>query len=349
MQVYRIDPIKDPRWTELVGQHPKASVFHSLSWLQALRRTYGYETVVFTTSPPHSELRNGIVFCEVNSWLTGRRLVSLPFSDHCEPLYESAEEIDFVVRYLQAALQHENWKYLEIRPVTRSFGDTSSASALAPVKDYLLHILDLRKDAGELLKSFDKDSIQRRIRRAERSELVESCGRSTDLLNDFYRLFVMTRRRHRLPPTPYLWFRHLIECHGDALEIRVAYNNHIPIAAILTLQFRDTGYYKYGCSDARSNKFGAMPWLMWNAIAASKARGATTFDLGRTDPDNRGLVAFKSRWVPQPARLVYWSFPHNRRASAPGPWKLNLAKPVFSCMPNALLKLAGKAIYPHIG
>src|SRR5579862_5526560 len=77
---YQLDPTQDPRWTELVGRHPKASVFHTVGWLKALRCTYGYEPVAFTTSPPSGGLKNGIVFCRINSWLTGKRLVSLPFS-----------------------------------------------------------------------------------------------------------------------------------------------------------------------------------------------------------------------------------------------------------------------------
>ena len=35
-----------------------------------------------------------LCFAEMKSWLTGRRLVSLPFSDHCEPLVDSEEDLD---------------------------------------------------------------------------------------------------------------------------------------------------------------------------------------------------------------------------------------------------------------
>lgn len=349
MQIYRIDPLNDPRWPELVERHPRASVFHTVKWLRTLRLTYGFETVAFTTSPPRSELENGMVFCQINSWLTGRRLVSLPFSDHCEPLCDSGEEIDFLIRYLQAMLEHENWKYMEIRPINGNFSEVSGAGGFVPAGEYLFHALDLRKPIDELFRGFDKDSVQRRIRRADRSELEERCGRSADLLKDFYRLFVMTRRKHRLPPIPHAWFGNLLDAHGDELEIRMSYKDGIPIAAILTLQFRSTVYYKYGCSDARWNKFGATPWLFWKAITAAKQRGATQFDLGRTESDNQGLIAFKNHWAPQPTRLVYWEFPQNRRIGARDPWKLNFAKRVFSFMPNTLLKLAGRALYPHIG
>src|SRR5262245_16729458 len=102
MNVYEIDPLRDPRWQALIEKHPCASVFHSLGWLEALRRTYGYDPVVFSTCPPEAtELTNGLVFCRVKSWLTGWRLVSLPFSDHCEPLVSSPDELTCLVAHVQ--------------------------------------------------------------------------------------------------------------------------------------------------------------------------------------------------------------------------------------------------------
>ena len=61
--------------------------------LEALRRTYGYETVVYAANVSGRGLVNGIPFCQIRSRLTGRRLVSLPFSDHCQPLVDNPEEV----------------------------------------------------------------------------------------------------------------------------------------------------------------------------------------------------------------------------------------------------------------
>jgi hypothetical protein len=347
MNIYQVDPLRDRRWAELVEWHPRASVFHAPAWLQALHCTYGHEPVVFTTSPSTTELRNGLVFCRVKSWLTGRRLVSLPFSDHCEPLCDSSEDLNFIIRYLQTTLERQRWKYLEVRPVNWSLSQTSDIN-VPSVPSYLLHVLDLRPALNEIFRGLDKDSVQRRIQRAERSGLVEKTGQSEDLLKDFYRLFVITRRRHHLPPSPFAWFRNLIRCQGDALEIRLAYMDEVPISAILTLHFRDSRYYKYGCADSRFNKFGATPWLLWRAISAAKSCGATSFDMGRTEEDHAGLVAFKNRWVPQPKRLVYWTFPDHSAVRSTSGWKLRLGKLLFSHMPNRLLTLSGRLIYRHI-
>src|SRR4030095_16686199 len=93
----RLDPLKDPRWDTFLFEHPSASVFHTRGWLEALSRTYGYKPVAFVTSSQGEKLTNGIVFCRVNSWLTGHRLVSLPFSDHCQPLVGNKRELQVLL------------------------------------------------------------------------------------------------------------------------------------------------------------------------------------------------------------------------------------------------------------
>src|SRR6266404_3254950 len=101
--IYQIHPLEDRRWAEFLGKHSRASLFHAPEWLAALRETYGYEPIVFTTTPPNTDLQNGMVFCRVESWLTGRRLVSLPFSDYCQPLLEKEDDLEV----LTAALEQE--------------------------------------------------------------------------------------------------------------------------------------------------------------------------------------------------------------------------------------------------
>jgi hypothetical protein len=349
MRIYQLDPISDERWANLVTRHPKASVFHTVGWLKALRQTYQYEPVVFTTSSPTSELKNGLLFCRIESWLTGRRLVSLPFSDHCEPLCDPSDDLNFLIGYLQTTRERQKLKYLEVRPVNGNFGQMSEAKCFRPAASYYLHVLDLRRNLEDVFRNLDRDSVQRRVERAQRAGLTERSGRSEDLLKEFYPLFVMTRGRHQLPPIPYAWFRNLIRFNGEALEIRVAYKSNTPISGILTLRWRDAVYYKYGCSDARFNRFGAIPWLFWNAISTAKLNGATQFDLGRTEEENTGLLVFKNHWVPDPIRLVYWRFPEISPLATADGWKLKVAKHVFSSMPDSLRTIAGKLIYRHIG
>ncbi len=93
--VSAIDPLQDSRWSTLIANHPRASVFHTPGWLEALRRTYGFRPEAYTTSPSTGVLTDAFLFVPIRSWLTGRRIVSLPFSDHCAPLASSPEALDF--------------------------------------------------------------------------------------------------------------------------------------------------------------------------------------------------------------------------------------------------------------
>jgi len=77
--------------------------------------------------------------------------------------------------------------------------------------------------------------------------------------------------------------------------------------------------------------------------------GATKFDMGRTEGNNAGLLEFKNHWVPQPQLLVYWKFPDCSSLDSVGGWRLKIARQVFSCMPNRILRIIGELFYRHIG
>jgi hypothetical protein len=343
--VYEINPLRDPRWDALVQNHPQASVFHSQNWLRALQSVYGYEPVAITTCPPGVHLTNGLVFCRIKSWLTGRRIVSLPFSDHCEPLIDRSDELDDVLLYMKRRVIQDKWKYVEIRPVVY---EPSSRAELSRGVAYLFHRLDLRPSAQELFRNFHKDCVQRKIRRAEREKLQYEEGTSEDLLQKFYRLLVMTRRRHYLPPQPLSWFRGLIATFGKDLQIRVASKDGVAVASILTLSHKKSMIYKYGCSDAAFNNFGGTALLLWKTVQEAKDLGFEELEMGRSDIDNLGLIAFKERWCATRTVICYWSHPREP-IGLPTVWKDRLARHVVSICPDIALETVGKLLYKHIG
>ena len=344
--MYQINPLHDPRWSKLLLRHPAAGIFHTPEWLEALRRTYGYEPIVFTTSAPGEELSGGIACCRVNSWLTGRRLVSVPFSDHCEPLVSTAEDFQRLFHCLKEEARRRNCKYIEIRPHSLSPG---GESGLQRSEGFSFHRLDLRPTVDELFRGFHKSCIQRKIQRAEREELVYEEGRSAELLQKFYRLQVITRQRQQLAPQPFAWFRNLADCMGNRLKVGVASKDGTPVASILTLQFRQTLVYKYGCSDKHFSNLGCMPVLFWRAIQDAKREGLSQFDLGRSDLSNEGLISFKDRLGASKSTVTYWRFPATVAMPGQVDWKASMAKRIFSRLPNGWSTTAGALLYRHVG
>jgi CelD/BcsL family acetyltransferase involved in cellulose biosynthesis len=348
---FEFRPLLDPRWDRFVQRHPDSSVFHTTAWLGALYRTYGYRPVVYTDAPPGNELTAGVPFCLVDSWLTGCRLVSVPFSDHCDPLVS----VDADLTELCSCLIRNNGtkmsRYIEIRPV-RSL--QNAGARWEPTSPYCLHIIDLSPDLQTLFRNCHKDSTQRKVRRAEREGLTYESGRSEALLSAFYRLLILTRRRHEIPPQPLAWFRNLIDCFGETLTIRVASKNGQPAAAILTLRHKDTLVYKYGCSDERLNNLGGTHLLFWRAIEEAKAEKIQRFDLGRTDTDNEGLITFKNRWGAVAQPLVYYRLSRSvgtssNRFNGRDNWAKELGKRVLPLLPDSIFTAIGRALYRHIG
>ena len=342
---YEFSPLRDPRWEVFVNSHPRASVFHSTNWLRALQTAYGYDPLVVTTSSPDAALTNGLVLCRVDSWLTGRRFVSLPFSDHCEPLVSNSNELDNLLVHTMRHVDAGKWKYIEIRPISCQLG-IQTGFTISHM--YRFHSLDLRKNKGELFHNFHKNCVQRKIRRAEREKLQYEEGQSEILLKKFYDLLVITRRRQGLPPQPLSWFRRLLAAFGENLTIRVATKEGLPIASILTLNHKQTMVYKYGCSDAQFHNLGSMALLFWNAIQEAKEKGFEHFEMGRSDKDNLGLISFKEHWGAVGTDVSYWKYER-----WPGITTDSLEKSVLRhlvpVIPDSILRVLGSLLYRHVG
>ena len=341
-----IDPLTDPRWEELVARHPRASAFHRRGWLEALQQTYGYQPFVLTSALDNEQVNDGIVACRIRSWLTGTRMVSLPFADHCDPLYGDSGETPQLANRLVEESDRQHCKYLEFRPL---HGPPDPEDVFQPSESFYFHELDLAPSIEQLFKNLHKDSIQRKIRRAEKEQLSYEVGRSDAFLDSFYRLLLKTRRRHHLPPQPKNWFSNLAKHMGDALQIRLARKNGNPIATLLTLRHRSTIIYKYGCSDEAFHKLGGMPFLFWKLIEEGKAAGAHRIDFGRSEMENEGLVAFKDKFGTTKRILTYYRYPRLKKQSAHAWGDSRIARRFFSILPDGVLSAAGKVLYKHIG
>ena len=344
MNVYRLNPLTDARWQAFVARHPEASVFHQVGWLRALQLTYKYEPFVLTTAARQESLTNGLVLCHLSSWLTGSRLVSLPFSDHCEPLFSDVESTVAILDSLRDSAS--GLKYVELRPLSASFG---ASRGLEPESSYCFHELDLTPDLDQIFGNMHFNSFQRNIRRAERESLSYETGRTNEILAGFYDLLIKTRKRHGLIPQPLSWFKNLVLCMGDSLQVRLVRKNDKPVAAMLTLRHGAKVVYKYGCSDQTYHSLGGMPFLFWKLIEESKQSGAASIDLGRSDPHNEGLNAFKDRLGAVRRSLTYYRYSAVKKSGSGVSWQLRGLKTVFENLPDAFLSAAGSCFYKHLG
>jgi CelD/BcsL family acetyltransferase involved in cellulose biosynthesis len=348
MAIYLIDPLRDPRWDAFLQAHSQASVFHTKAWLQALRTTYRYEPVAFTDAAPDTPLANAIVFCRVRSFLTGSRLVSVPFADHCDPLVSGRTDLNDLLAEVERVFASQSSQYLELRCTGATAADLDQRATLSRNSTFAHHILDLNPDLEILFRSLHKSCIQRKVRRAEREELVYEEGASDQFVRQFYGLQVLTRRRHGLPPQPLAWFLNLRDSFREDLKVRLVSKDDQPIAGIVTLRHKQAIVYKYGASDAQFHNLGAMPLLFWRTIRESKELGLSKIDLGRSDLDEEGLIAFKNHLGAHSSVLSYYRYPADVSVAS-SRQGASLARRFCTHLPSPLLRVVGSAIYRHIG
>jgi CelD/BcsL family acetyltransferase involved in cellulose biosynthesis len=341
---YSFDPCTDPRWPVFLDRHPAASVFHSAGWLEALRRTYGYKPIAYTGSRPGADLVEGFPFCRVSTWISGRRLISVPFSDHAALLTDDGDALRELFSFLSRQLETKACRYVEIRPVTSR---NVFPSMLGQSAAFYWHRLSLERDLSALYASFHKTCVRRKIRRAEREGLICVEGGSEKLVQHFYGLLLATHRRHGLPPQPIAWYRNLLDCLGDSIKISVAYKGDIAVAGMVTLTYKKTMTYKYGCSDSRYHNLGGMILLFWRAIQDAKTSGLEEFDMGRSDCDDVGLIRFKENWNADRSTLLYWGCPAQLRLD-PSMWQFKAARKLIGALPKAVLPLVGRLSYRHL-
>ena len=112
--VQRVNPLENPKWDALVGGHPDFSFFHGAAWAKVLMDTYHYTPVYFTANEK-GILQSLLPVMEADSWLTGRRGISLPFTDDCVPLCGGDDSFRKLFESAVEFGKARGWKSLECR------------------------------------------------------------------------------------------------------------------------------------------------------------------------------------------------------------------------------------------
>jgi hypothetical protein len=343
LQMRILDPINDPAWDNVVALHRDAGCFHTSAWAKVLHQTYNHQPFYLQFSGRH-RLAALIPLMEVRSLFTGRRGISLPFSDTCEPLIFDLETVGLVRDHLVRLAQERRWKHLEIR------GSKFFQVAPGSAEKFYGHTLDLRGSAEELAIGF-ASPVRRAIRKAERSGLKAVVARNRAAINDFYHLHAQTRRRHGLPPQPLSFFLNIYEhiINRGLGFIVLAQHGPRPIAAAIFFRFGKNAVYKYGASDKRFQALRANNLVMWEGIQFLARNGAEKLRFGRTEQGNEGLRRFKLSWNTQEETIDYFRVdPSGRQCLAPARTGYGFHKKVFGRLPLLFNKVAGSMIYPHL-
>lgn len=335
-----VDP-SDEQWLALAANHAQAQIFHDPGWMKLLADCYGYRPFIVTARSADNQVCAGLPMMEVNSPLTGRRWVAMPFSDHCAPLSHHREAINWLTHRLVVLMREHQIPDIHIHfPLMERSGIYTHSSDV-------LHLLPLGPDSAKVHKKFH--SMHRRnIKTAEKKGVRIEWGHSMEHIRAFYTLHLETRQRQGTPIQPWRFFEMLsaFMAKGSGF-ILLAYKDEECIAGAVFLHWHKTLTYKYGASTRAGMEFRPNNLIFWTAIQWGCENGFTTFDMGKTDATNEGLRDFKSKWGSEEIPLFYSVI--SRTPPESNTSKLMpIVQNIIQRSPAWVCRVMGEVLYRHV-
>jgi hypothetical protein len=319
------------------------SFFHSWNWAKVLFDEYKYKPLYFACIE-NGQFKVLIPICEVSSPLTGKRGVSLPFSDYCEVICKDQENFQEAHESILRYGNKSHWKYIEYRGGERYF------HGVIPASSHFVHVLELSQNRSRILLSFSR-SAKRNIKKAVKSGVEISIEQSLEGITTYYKLHCITRKHHGVPPQPFSFFLKLFEYVISRNKGAVLLSRHEDryIAGAVIVYFGKKAVFKYAGFDRNYGNVKPNNLLLWTAIEWCKAKGFEALNLGRTEMGNTGLLAFKDRWGTRKEIVNYHRYDLRKNSYVHASEKANCLRVLFRMMPIPLLNLSGRLLYRHMG
>jgi lipid II:glycine glycyltransferase (peptidoglycan interpeptide bridge formation enzyme) len=350
LAIILVNPFTDKRWDEFILHHPEGTIFHTSAWARVLQERYNSDPSYYAIENRQGEITAVAPFFLISSPISGRRLVCLPSSEYCFPLFHNPVDAEKLIIQAQEDVRSKHISYLEIRGIKGELKPDKLSLKKHPY--YLNHVTTLSGNPLDLRARLSRDT-RYHLNRGERSPITIRIAESKNDLKEFHQLTSNMRRRINLLPLPYRFFqsiyRYLI-ASGYGYILLAEVDRKI-VSGGMFFGYKDTIINKFNASDARYIQLRTNYLIMWKAIERAYNMSYRYFDFGITNPENTGLIKFKSHWDSLETRLPYYYYPSIRGLnSLPETSLIYRAHTTINKMlPDFALKLAAELLYKRMG
>ncbi|HJT55481.1 MAG TPA: GNAT family N-acetyltransferase [Ktedonobacteraceae bacterium] len=346
-----ITMLNDFSLSTFIEQQAKDAFYYSQAWFDLITRLYGYEVIPLTSTNDGGAITGFLPLCSMQSVLTGRRLVALPFSDHCPLLAIDETSANNLIDQAIRLAQQQKVRYLELRTGINDV--VAKRTELAEGDLYVRWLMPLEPDVDRVWSGLRKP-VQRQIRKSEGQGVTVRLAQRREDMEYYYRLHLQTRcKKHGMPAQPRAYFYGLWDAFAarGGVQLLLAEYAERVIAGMILLASGTTIRYAYGASDERYLNLAPNNLLLWTAIKQGCSEGYQTFDLGRTARDNEGLMEFKRRWGAIQEPLPYYYYPHmaGLASTAETSRKFRMLTSCWKRLPVQVAGPLGGSLYKHLG
>ncbi len=286
-------------------------------WRKIVESNFGFKAIYLIAKKKDNESNGGgiaavLPLFEANSFLFGKRLISTPFAVHTGILSDEKEEgaVTALTKFAKDLAKLNGYKFLEIRKKEKDSSPDNEFTVKEDVYDFSLKI---NRPLENIWKFLPKNSVRWGIKKAKKSNLTIRSGNSRKELNDFYNLFLTTRKYRGVPAYPKPFFIDILDTFKEKIKIYVCEFNNEPVAAVMMLFHNKRIRYFHAGTKPQTKILRMQPYhlLFWTVITEGHNLGYETFDLGGSTKlaNNGGLYSFKEKWADsiKPIPSYYYS------------------------------------------
>jgi hypothetical protein len=272
-------------------------------WWDAMEGVFGYKTRYLLVGDVNSSYCL-LPLANVGNILTGNRIISLPLTQFCGPIFNELEPLRIAIR--AAVDMRSKSEPLAIRG-KHELPETGSIP-LTRRDHYVDYWLDLRgKSQEEISNNFERNR-RRALKKAEQLgvEVQRTLGDREQ--EEIYHLMLRTTNRHGVPPYPRVLIDFIADHMQDATKVYTARLDGRPIAVLTFFDFAGTRLGGYSFALEEDLGAGATTLLMWSAIRDSLDAGQGIFDMGIASPHQSGLRNFKLSFGARETSLPFYFY-----------------------------------------
>lgn len=318
------------RARQSAGSVGRATGYHEWAWRDVFLRAFGHQSR-YLMARAAGAVVGVLPLVDLKSWLFGRSLTSLPFVNYGGVVADNED----AARALVDAARSAGSRYVELRHVERQLPEL-------PCREHKVSMW-LQLEPG-LWDKLDR-KVRNQVRKAEKSNLTVVRG-GAELLAPFYSVFARNMRDLGTPVYSKRLFAEVLRVFPDRARIVLVRHGAEPVAAGFTYRTGSHLEVPWASSVRAYNHLCPNHLLYWHAIQTAFEEGVSTFDFGRSTP-NEGTYRFKAQWGAVPVAL-HWEYALAHGAAVPDQSpknpKFRLAIAAWKACPLWLANAAGPRI-----
>lgn len=240
----------------------------------------------------------------------------------------SEENLPQIMEYVKANYQSYNIRTLDFNYKNFQENDTVTMR------------MELKNDAEFVWKKTITSKARNHIKKALKSSVTVSTGKTKKLTDDFFLLYKKTMKSYGTPAISRKIFSSILEKVSS--EINVAYVNNVPASSLFIAYDGYLAWVPWSASDKKYNSVCPTNLVYWQAIQNACKSGIEIFDFGRS-PFGGQTYMFKKQWGTYPVKISILS---DSQENIYG--KYEAASKIWRMLPDFLTDFAGPILSKHL-